>query len=141
MERLARGDREALAPLMERHHTRLYRIALSYLRDADEALDAVQEIFVKAFQAAARWDPVADVGPWLSRSAVNHSIDCYRKRRRRLQSEEPMPETSADHDARWSAGAPSHPWSSWSFASWTHSIRTSQGCCVYVKRLPPRGLA
>ena len=59
MERLARGDREALAPLMERHHTRLYRIALSYLRDADEALDAVQEIFVKAFQAASRWDPVA----------------------------------------------------------------------------------
>jgi RNA polymerase sigma factor (sigma-70 family) len=107
MERLARGDREALAPLMERHHTRLYRIALSYLRDADEALDAVQEIFVKAFQAAARWDPVADVGPWLSRIAVNHSIDCYRKRRRRRQSEEPMPETSADHDTRWSAGAPS----------------------------------
>ena len=43
MERLARGDREALAPLMERHHTRLYRIALSYLLDAMRPLDAVQE--------------------------------------------------------------------------------------------------
>src|SRR5512134_1185489 len=98
MQRLARGERDALGPLMERHHRRLFRIALSYLRDADEAMDAVQETFVKAFQAAARWDPVAEVAPWLSRIAVNHSIDCYRRRRRRRQAEEPMPEQPVDHD-------------------------------------------
>ena len=57
MLRLARGDRDALAPLMERHHRRLYRIALSYLRDPDEALDAVQETFVKAYQHAAALGP------------------------------------------------------------------------------------
>ena len=73
MARLAAGDREALGPLMERHHRRLYRIALSYLRDPDEALDAVQETFVKAFQDAARWDGAAEVAPWLSRIAVNHA--------------------------------------------------------------------
>ena len=33
MARLAVGDREALAPLMERHYRRLYRLALSYLRN------------------------------------------------------------------------------------------------------------
>jgi RNA polymerase sigma-70 factor, ECF subfamily len=54
MGRLAAGDREALGPLMERHHLRVYRIALSYLRDRDEAQDAVQETFVKAYQGAAR---------------------------------------------------------------------------------------
>jgi RNA polymerase sigma-70 factor (ECF subfamily) len=107
MQRLARGDREALGPLMERHHRRLFRIAVSYLRDADEAMDAVQETFVKAYQAAARWDPVSDVGPWLSRIAVNHSIDRYRRRRRRQRSEAPMPEESGDHDARWRAVSPS----------------------------------
>ena len=32
MARLAQGDREALTPLVERHYTRLYRIALGYLR-------------------------------------------------------------------------------------------------------------
>ncbi|HKC12026.1 MAG TPA: sigma factor, partial [Vicinamibacteria bacterium] len=47
-------DREALPPLMERHYRRLYRIALAYLRNPDDALDAVQEIFVKAFQNAVR---------------------------------------------------------------------------------------
>lgn len=107
MQRLARGERDALDPLMARHHRRLYRIALAYLRDADEAMDAVQETFVKAYQAAARWDPVSEVAPWLSRIAVNQSIDLYRRRRRRRQSEEPMPEQTTDHDSRWRTGDPS----------------------------------
>ena len=92
MERLARGDREALQPLMERHHRRLYRIALSYLRNADDALDAVQEVFVKAFVNAARWDARSEVGPWLTRITINQSIDGYRRVRRRRTSEEPLEE-------------------------------------------------
>jgi RNA polymerase sigma-70 factor (ECF subfamily) len=107
MQQLARGERDALGPLMERHHRRLFRIALSYLRDVDEAMDAVQETFVKAYQAASRWDPVSEVGPWLSRIAVNHSIDCYRRRRRRQRSEGPMPDDTSDHDSRWRAADPS----------------------------------
>lgn len=105
MGRLAEGDREALAPLMERHSPRIYRIALSYLRNPDEALDAVQETFVKAFQHAGRWDRSSEVGPWLTRIAVNQSIDHYRKGRRRLKSEEPLAE--GDHDDRVSGEGPS----------------------------------
>ncbi len=107
MGRLAQGDREALAPLMERHYRRLYRIALSYLRDADDALDAVQEVFVKAFQAAARWDPGTEVGPWLTRIAINHSIDRYRRGKRRLASETPIEEDAGERDPRMSAEDPS----------------------------------
>ncbi|HEY2945830.1 MAG TPA: sigma-70 family RNA polymerase sigma factor [Vicinamibacteria bacterium] len=105
--RLARGDREALAPLMERHHRRLYRLALSYLRDPDEALDALQEIFVKAYQNAARWDGGSDVGPWLTRIAVNHSIDRYRRGRRRLAAETPLDAEQGDRDARLTTDDPS----------------------------------
>ena len=95
MDRLARGDRDALGPLMERHHRRIYRVAMGYLRDADLALDVVQETFVKAFQNAARWDGRAEVGPWLTRIAVNQSIDEYRRGRRRRSAEEPLAE--GDH--------------------------------------------
>jgi RNA polymerase sigma-70 factor (ECF subfamily) len=105
MARLAAGDREALGPLMERHHLRVYRIALSYLRDRDEALDAVQETFVKAYQAAARWDGAAEVAPWLSRIAVNHAIDRYRRSRRRLRSETPLDDEV--HGERIAVDAPS----------------------------------
>lgn len=95
MGRLAAGDRDALQPLMERHSRRLYRIALAYLRRPDDALDVVQETFVKAFRNATRWDPGSEVAPWLTRIAVNQSIDTYRRGRRRLALEAPLPDT--DH--------------------------------------------
>jgi RNA polymerase sigma-70 factor (ECF subfamily) len=95
MERLARGDRDALAPLVERHYRRLYRIALGYLRQREDALDVVQEAFVKVFQAASRWDGSADAGPWLSRVTVNLSIDRWRRNKRRGQTFSPLVE--GDH--------------------------------------------
>jgi len=96
MARLAAGDREALAPLMERHYRRLYRIALSYLRQPDDALDVVQECFVKAYRNAGRWDGSAAAAPWLGRIAVNLSIDRWRRNQRRLRTFAPLPE--GDHD-------------------------------------------
>lgn len=107
MAALAQGDRDALAVLMERHYRRIYRVALSYLRDPDEALDVVQETFVKAFQNAARWDARAEVGSWLTRIGINQAIDRYRRVRRRRQSEQPLEDGAADHDGRWSDGGPS----------------------------------
>jgi RNA polymerase sigma-70 factor (sigma-E family) len=90
MARLAGGDREALEPLMERHYRRLYRIALGYVRNPEDALDVVQEAFVKAYRNAARWDGSAGAGPWLSRIAVNLSIDRWRRNRRRQATFSPL---------------------------------------------------
>ena len=104
MARLAAGDREALAPLMERHYRRLYRLALSYLRNPDDALDVVQETFVKAFQKADRWDGSTEAGPWLSRVAVNQSIDRWRRNRRRQATFTPL--ADGDHDEALAAGGP-----------------------------------
>ena len=97
MARLAAGDREALAPLMERHYRRLYRIALGYLRQPEDALDVVQEAFVRVCQSAGRWDGSAEAGPWLSRITVNLSIDRWRRNRRRGETFTPLAE--GDHAA------------------------------------------
>ncbi len=99
MRRLALGERAALDPLMERHYARLYRIALGYLRRPDDALDAVQEVFVKAFRQAHLWQERAEPGAWLTRITVNQSIDRWRRGRRRLTAEE--------HDRRLTHDAPS----------------------------------
>ncbi|HVR71232.1 MAG TPA: sigma-70 family RNA polymerase sigma factor [Vicinamibacteria bacterium] len=107
MAALASGDRDALSLLMERHYRRIYRVALSYLRDPDEALDVVQETFVKAFQHAARWDARSEVGSWLTRIGINQAIDRYRRVRRRRASEEPIEDGAGDHDRRWSDSGPS----------------------------------
>lgn len=107
MARLVAGEREALGPLMGRHHRRLYRIALSYLRSPDDALDVVQETFVKAFQHAARWDGSAEVGPWLTRIAVNQAIDRYRRTKRRRATITPGADQEADHRESLAAEEPS----------------------------------
>lgn len=104
MARLAAGDRDALAPLMERHYRRLYRIALSYLRQPEDALDTVQETFVKAFQNADRWDGSVEAGPWLSRVVVNQSIDRWRRNRRRQATFTPLVE--GDHAPSLADDAP-----------------------------------
>jgi|SRR5579862_3584020 RNA polymerase sigma-70 factor (ECF subfamily) len=102
MGRLSRGDRDALTLLMERHYRRIYRIALSYLRNPDDALDCTQEIFVKVFEKSGRWRGDSEVGPWLTRVAVNQAIDHYRKTRRRLTKEEPI----LDHDMKTERPSP-----------------------------------
>ncbi len=105
MQRLARGERAALEPLMARHYTRLYRIALGYLRQPDDALDAVQEAFVRAFQHASSWKEQAEPGAWLTRITINQAIDRYRRGRRRRETEEPLGE--GDRDARFVSSGPS----------------------------------
>jgi len=52
----------------------------------------VQETFVKAYLNAHRWSPVSDVGPWLTRIAINQAIDFYRRGRRRTRLEAPLDE-------------------------------------------------
>ena len=105
LQRLAGGERDALTPLMERHQRRLYRVSLAYVRNPDDALDVVQETFVRAFQYAARWDGSAEVGRWLTRIAVNQAIDRYRRDKRHRATYEPLDE--GDHDDRAADGAPS----------------------------------
>jgi RNA polymerase sigma factor (sigma-70 family) len=111
MTRLAGGDREALAPLMERHQRRLYRLALAYLRNADDALDVVQETFVRAYVNAGRWRADREVAAWLTRIAINQSIDRYRRERYRrrfvepLQDETPMVAPAAHASPERAVGA------------------------------------
>jgi RNA polymerase sigma-70 factor (ECF subfamily) len=104
MARMAAGDQAALSELMRRHHQRIYRLALAYLREPADAVEVVQEAFVKVFRAAGRWDGT-EVAPWLTRIAINESIDRYRRLRRRQAREEPLDLQA--HDGRWTARGPS----------------------------------
>jgi len=103
LARLRAGDEEALSPLMARHERRLYGIAYGYLRNADDALEVVQDSFVKLYQLCAKIDARAEPGAWLTRVAINGAIDRYRQRKRRgvhettVESEE-WPELAVQRD-------------------------------------------
>jgi RNA polymerase sigma-70 factor (ECF subfamily) len=109
LARLSAGDEEALSPLMVRHERRLYGIAYGYLRNSEDALEVVQDAFVKLFQQSRRIDARAEVGAWLTRVAINGAIDRYRQKKRRGSREVAVESEDLQHvPARREAGPLDH---------------------------------
>lgn len=75
----AQGDEEAFAALMRRHKSWLYRFIRRYTGDSDEAYDVLQDTFVSAWQALARFDPQRSFPVWLRRIALNKCRDRARR--------------------------------------------------------------
>ncbi|WP_317646490.1 sigma-70 family RNA polymerase sigma factor [Sporosarcina sp. GW1-11] len=61
-----------------------YRLAYSYVRNKENALDIVQEAIIKALQSIDRLDEIKYLKTWFYRILVNTSIDFIRKHRRVL---------------------------------------------------------
>jgi RNA polymerase sigma-70 factor (ECF subfamily) len=76
----ARGDRPAFARLVDQQKRSVFGLSLRLLRDQEEARDAAQETFVRAWAAIATYDPGQPFGPWLLRIARNHCLDLLRRR-------------------------------------------------------------
>lgn len=74
------GDQRAFTQLMRRHKDGLYRFVRGYVGDASEAYDLVQEAFVAAWRALARYDQQRSFGIWLKRIAINKCRDWRRRR-------------------------------------------------------------
>jgi RNA polymerase sigma-70 factor (ECF subfamily) len=73
------GDLDAFEELIRSLQRRVYGFAYQHLRDADEAHDLAQEIFVKLFRNLARYDPERPFEPWFWKLAANTSINYRRK--------------------------------------------------------------
>ncbi|MBD0323985.1 MAG: hypothetical protein ICV72_11460, partial [Aldersonia sp.] len=72
MVALARGgDTSAYEALVRRHQSVAQRAAWLVTGSAEDAADATQEGFVKAWQALARFREGAEFRPWLLRIVVN----------------------------------------------------------------------
>jgi RNA polymerase sigma-70 factor, ECF subfamily len=89
LRRVARGDHAALAELMRRHQSHLFQVAYRLLKSHQEAEDALQEVFLKVYEHAHRFEPKATVSAWLHRITANHCLNLLRQRR---------PQESLDRD-------------------------------------------
>ncbi|HEY7213688.1 MAG TPA: sigma-70 family RNA polymerase sigma factor [Thermoanaerobaculia bacterium] len=81
LARVAAGDAEAFASLVDSHQERLLRLCERLLGDAEEARDAAQDVFLKAYRKAAAVRPQGQVYTWLYRIAVNHCLNKLRRRK------------------------------------------------------------
>jgi RNA polymerase sigma-70 factor (ECF subfamily) len=76
----ARGDRQAFGRLVDLHKRTVYGLCVRLLRDREEARDAAQESFARAYAALGTYDPAQPFAPWILRIARNHCLDVLRRR-------------------------------------------------------------
>ncbi len=81
LARVARGEDDAFSELVDRHQERLLRLCERLLGDLEEARDAAQDVFLKAYRKAANVEPRGQVYTWLYRIAVNHCLNKLRRRK------------------------------------------------------------
>ena len=80
----ASGDREARRALFERHRTAAFAVAFRVTGRREDALDVVQDAFIKAFDALGGFQRGASFRTWLLRIVGNRALDVVRARRVRL---------------------------------------------------------
>jgi RNA polymerase sigma-70 factor (ECF subfamily) len=87
--RCLKGDASAFEPLVLRYQRVLFTAALRLLGNSEDARDATQNAFVRAYERLDTFDPSRRFFSWIYRIAVNESLNL----RRAAHPHEPLPET------------------------------------------------
>jgi RNA polymerase sigma-70 factor (ECF subfamily) len=82
-----RGDQAAFGVLVRLYQRRAYAVARSIVTVHEDAEDAVQEAFVRAYRALDRFNLGQAFGPWLNRIVANAALDLARRRKVRATDE------------------------------------------------------
>ncbi len=82
VERATGGDAEAFEALLSAYEKGVYNLAYRLVSDREDAMDIVQEVFLKAFQALPRFRGDSRFSTWLHRVCVNACLDFLRKKQR-----------------------------------------------------------
>jgi RNA polymerase sigma-70 factor (ECF subfamily) len=83
LERCRRGDDLAWEALVRRYQSRVYAMAYHYMRNAEEARDVAQDVFIRIYQRLATFEGGDTFLPWMLRLARNVCIDALRRRKSR----------------------------------------------------------
>jgi RNA polymerase sigma-70 factor (ECF subfamily) len=76
------GDKRAFKVLMQRYQRKVYAVAYGFLRNQEDALDVVQESFIKVHRYIGKFEGNSSFYTWLYRIVMNLSIDHIRKHKR-----------------------------------------------------------
>ncbi|MFN0133304.1 MAG: RNA polymerase sigma factor [Phycisphaerales bacterium] len=87
MRRVAEGGEDAIEELYDRFGSLVYRMSLQAMPTRSDAEDAVQEIFVRLWQTAKRFDPKrAALVTWIMLISRRHLVDRLRRSSARIRS-------------------------------------------------------
>ncbi len=95
MQQIQQGDHPAFQQLVKRYVTPLQHYASRFLGNANEAEDVVQEVLLKAWRNAERWQAdKAKVSTWLYSITHHLCIDLYRRKSLDTQSLDDAPDVA-----------------------------------------------
>lgn len=82
VQRAQQGDTRAFELLFIRHRARAYAVAIGIVKNPEDAMDVIQEAFIKVHRYLPRFEGSSSFYTWLYRIVVNLGIDHLRRRRR-----------------------------------------------------------
>lgn len=82
VKRSLAGDERAMQEMFERHHKKIYAMALRLTGSVSDAEDVVQETFIRAFKHLKTFHGDSRLSTWLCRIAINQSRDVFKKQAR-----------------------------------------------------------
>jgi RNA polymerase sigma-70 factor (ECF subfamily) len=103
LEKAGEGDRKAFKDIVILYQQKVFLLAYSVLRNREDALDVVQETFMRLYKKLDAYEKDRNFQAWLLQIAKNLSIDYYRKhhsRRREMETDksiEELPLAAEDH--------------------------------------------
>ena len=95
--RARKGDRPAFAHLVDRHRASVFNLTFRIVGNREDAEEAAQDVFVRAYRSLDRFRGDARFATWLYRIAVNVSLSSVRRSRRDLSTTS-LSEPEADDD-------------------------------------------
>ncbi|MCA9564062.1 MAG: sigma-70 family RNA polymerase sigma factor [Myxococcales bacterium] len=87
VKRIQNGDKDAFRELVERYQRKAFSIAYGMVHNREDALDLVQDSFLKAYRNIKRFEGSSSFYTWLYRIVVNVCIDHIRKSGKRTKVE------------------------------------------------------
>jgi RNA polymerase sigma-70 factor (ECF subfamily) len=81
VQRVRNGETDAFEELVRKHGRRVYRSLLGIVGKPDEAEDALQDVFLKAFQHLPHFEGRSRFSTWLVRIAINTGLQRIRSRK------------------------------------------------------------
>lgn len=91
LSKARRGDHQAFASLVELYQRPVYNLCYRMLSSENDAEDAAQETFLRAYRSLFRYDDQRSFSTWLLSIAAHYCIDQIRRQRITVMSFEELP--------------------------------------------------
>ena len=95
------GSQQAFSQIVHRYQKPIFKLAYGFCQDQDDAMEIVQETFMRVYQKIDRFDDESSFSNWIYRVARNLCIDYHRKfKKRRLSNQDMYRHLREEQDQR-----------------------------------------